>query len=85
MQFAYSTRLSCDRKDRGFIVRCRDIPEAITQNDTIVRAITDAEGALQAAIADRTEDCLETPRPSAPKRGERIVATPITTALKAAV
>lgn len=76
MQFAYPTRLSRDRKDCGFIVRCRD---------TIVRAIADAEGALQAAIEDRTEDCLETPRPSAPKRGERIVATPGTTVLKAAV
>jgi antitoxin HicB len=85
MQFAYPIRLTRDRKDRGFIVRCRDIPEAITQGDTVEQALTEAEGALQAAIEGRIEDGLDIPTPSAPKRGEQIVAAPITSALKAAV
>jgi len=48
-------------------------------------ALSEAEGALQAAIEGRIEDELDIPAPSRPKRGERMVATPVTTALKAAV
>lgn len=85
MHFAYPIGLTSDRKDRGFIVRCRDIPEATTQGDAVEQALTQAEGALQAAIEGRIEDGLDIPTPSAPKRGEQIVAAPITTARKAAV
>jgi antitoxin HicB len=85
MQFTYAFKLTRDRKDSGYVVTCRDIPEAITQGDSVEHAITEAEGALQAAIDGRIEDGLDIPRPSAPKRGERMVVTPITTALKAAV
>jgi antitoxin HicB len=85
MQFAYAFKLTRDRKDGGYVVTCRDIPEAITQGDSVEHAITEAEGALQAAIEGRIEDGLDIPTPSAPKRGERMVDAPITTALKAAV
>ncbi len=85
MQFAYAFKLTRDRKDGGYVVTCRDISEAITQGDSVEHAITEAEGALQAAIEGRIEDGLDIPTPSAPKRGERLVVSPITTALKAAV
>lgn len=85
LRFAYPVKLTRDRKDGGYIVSCRDIPEAITQGDSVEEALAEAEGALQAAIEGRIEDDLEVPAPSAAKRGERTVATPITTALKAAV
>lgn len=85
MQFAYAVKLTKDRTDGGYVVTSRDIPEAITQGETVEEALTEAEGALQAAIEGRIEDSLEIPTPSAPQRGERIVVTPITTALKAAV
>ncbi|MBI4192231.1 MAG: type II toxin-antitoxin system HicB family antitoxin [Betaproteobacteria bacterium] len=85
MQFTYPIKLTRDRKDGGYVVSCRDIPEAITQGDTIEHAMADAEGALQAAIEGRMEDGLDIPPPSRPKRGERMATTPITTALKAAV
>jgi antitoxin HicB len=77
--------LTRERKHGGYVVSCRDIPEAITQGDTVEYALTEAEGALQAAIEGRMEDGLDIPAPSRPKRGEHMVATPITTALKAAV
>ena len=48
-------------------------------------ALAEAAGALQAALEARIEDGLDIPAPSARKRGERLVGTPITTALKAAV
>ena len=85
MQFAYAIKLTRDRKDGGYVVSCRDLPEVITQGDTIELAITEAEGALQAAIEGRIEDGLDIPTPTRPKHGERMVAAPITTALKAAV
>jgi antitoxin HicB len=85
MQFSYAVKLTPDRKDGGYVVTCRDLPEAITQGETVEEALREAEGALQAAIEGRMEDGSEIPAPSRPKRGERMVATPITTALKAAV
>ena len=85
LRFTYPVKLIRDRKDGGYVVSCRDIPEAITQGESVEEALAEAEGALQAAIEGRIEDDLEIPAPSAAKRGERTVATPITTALKAAV
>lgn len=85
LQFIYPVKLTRDYKDGGYVVGCRDLPEAITQGDTIEEALAEAEGALQAAIEGRIEDGLDIPTPSRAKRGERMVSTPITTALKAAV
>lgn len=85
LRFTYPVTLTRDRKDGGYVVACRDIPEAITQGETLEDALTEAEGALQAAIEGRIEDGMEIPASSAAKRGERMVSTPVTTALKAAV
>jgi antitoxin HicB len=85
LRFTYPVRLARDRKDGGYVATCRDLPEAITQGETVEEALTEAEGALQAAIEGRVEDGLDVPAPSAARRGERMVSTPVTTALKAAV
>ncbi len=85
LRFTYAVKLTRDRKDGGYIVSCRDIPEAITQGESMEDALSEAEGALQAAIEGRIEDGMEIPAPSSAKRGERMVSTPVTTALKAAV
>ncbi|OGA95633.1 MAG: hypothetical protein A3G27_15885 [Betaproteobacteria bacterium RIFCSPLOWO2_12_FULL_66_14] len=84
-RFTYPAKLSPERKDGGYVVTFRDLPEAITQGDSIKEALSEAEGALQAAIEGRIEDNMDVPAPSEPRRGERPVATPVTTALKAAV
>ncbi len=85
LHFTYAIKLTPDRKDGGYVVTCRDIPEAITQGETADEALAEVEGALQAAIEGRIEDGLDIPAPSQAKRGERLAPTPITTALKAAV
>jgi len=85
LRFVYPAKLTADRKDGGYTVTFRDVPEAITQGDDVPEALSEAEGALQAAIEGRIEDELDIPKPSSAKRGEEPVATPITTALKAAV
>lgn len=85
LRFIYPVKLTGDRKDGGYVVSCRDLSETITQGNSVEQALSEAEGALQAAIEGRIEDNLDIPTPSRAKRGERMVATPITTALKAAV
>ncbi len=85
LQFTYPVKLTRDRKDGGYVVIFRDIPEAITQGNNVEEALSEAEGALQAAIEARIEDALDIPAPSRAKSGERMVSTPVTTALKAAV
>lgn len=83
--YVYPARLTPDKKDGGYVVTFRDIPEAITQGDAIAEALSEAAGALQAAIEARVMDGMDISSPSKPKRGERLVAVPIQTALKAAL
>jgi antitoxin HicB len=72
MKIAYPVKLTRDRKDGGYVATCGDLPEAITQGNTVEQALAEAEGALQAAIEGRIEDGMEIPAPSRPKRGERM-------------
>jgi antitoxin HicB len=84
-QFTHAVKLTPDRKDGGYVVTCRDLPEAITQGQTIDDALTEAADALEEAIAARISDGRDIPAPSAAKRGERLVSVPPSMALKAAV
>lgn len=77
LQFTYPVKLTRDRKDGGYVVTFRDIPEAITQGNNVEEALSEAEGALQAAIEARIEDALDIPTPSRAKNGERMVSTPV--------
>ena len=42
-QFIYAVKLTPD-KDGGFLVRFRDLPEAITQGDTVEEALAEGAG-----------------------------------------
>ena len=83
-QFTYAVRLTPDRAG-GYVVTCRDLPEAITQGESIQDALTEAADCLEEAIAARMDDRRDIPEPSAPKRNERAVSVPTSMALKAAV
>lgn len=84
-EFVYPAKFTRDKKDGGYVVTFRDIPEAITQGDTVEQCLEEAAGALQAALQGRIMDGLDIPVPSKPKRGERLFAVPVQTALKAAL
>ncbi len=84
-RFTYPITLSPDEIDGGFVVTCRNVPEVVTQGETIEQAIEEAEGALEAAIEMRILDGLEIPLPSSRKRGEYLASLPIATAMKAAL
>lgn len=69
-QFTYAVKLTLDKDDGGYVVTCRDLPEAITQGETIERALLEAADCLEEAIAARIDDGRDIPAPSAGKRGE---------------
>ena len=83
--FTYPISLSADKKDGGFVVTCRDVPEVVTQGESVDEALSEAEGALEAAIEMRIEDALDIPLPSAKKKAEHLVSLPVGTAMKAAL
>ena len=84
-EFVYPARFAPDKKDGGFVVTFRDIPEAITQGDTVEECREEAAGALQAALEGRIMSDVDIPKASKPKRGEYLIAVPVQTALKAAL
>lgn len=85
MQFAYPMALTPDDRDGGFVVSCRDLPEAITQGETVADCWREAADCLEEAIAARLDDRREIPLPSPAVAGEYAVAVPVRTALKAAL
>jgi antitoxin HicB len=85
MQFEYPVKLAPDKHDGGFVVTCRDLPEAITQGNDKAEALDQAEGAVQAALEGRIADRLDIPKPSELKRGEVLATVPVSTAMKAAL
>lgn len=84
-RFTYPIILTLDKHDGGYVVSCRDVPEVVTQGETIEEVVSDAEGALEAAIEMRMEDGLDIPLPTPKKRGEHLACLPINTAMKAAL
>jgi antitoxin HicB len=85
-QFTYAVKLTRDGQDGGFVVTCRDLPEAITQGETVEEeALLEAADCLEEAIAARIDDDRDIPMPSTSRRGERSVSVPPSMALKAAV
>jgi antitoxin HicB len=85
MQFEYPVKLTIDKHDGGFIVTCRDLPEAITQGDDRAEALDQAEGAVQAALEGRIADKLNVPKPSKLERGEVLATVAVSAAMKAAL
>jgi antitoxin HicB len=84
-QFTYPVALTPDEPGGGFVVTCRNVPELITQGDTLTEALEEAEGALEAAIEARIEDGMDIPQPTRPQKGEHLASLPIGTAMKAAL
>jgi antitoxin HicB len=85
MRFSYPVKLTADKHDGGFVVTCRDLPEAITQGNDKAEALDQAEGAVQAALEARINDKLDIPKPSEIRRGEVLATVPVSTAMKAAL
>lgn len=80
--FAFPIQLTPDNEDGGYVVTFRDLPEAITQGDSISECIVEAIDCLEEAIAARIDDNLDIPNPSSPLEAEYLVELPLTMVFK---
>jgi antitoxin HicB len=72
-------------EEGGFVVTCRDLPQVITQGETLADALAEAADALDEAFAAYMIEGLDFPTPSKPRRNEHLVAPPAETQAKAAL
>ena len=72
----YPITLEFDEATQGYAVSFADIPEAITQGDTIEDALIEAEDALITAMDFYFEDKRQVPMPSKAAKGQHTVALP---------
>jgi antitoxin HicB len=79
---AYPVKLTPDRTSGGFVVTFPDIPEAITQGETVDEALKMAQDALETALDFYFDDRRSVPAPSRPKRGQRFVYLPVSVEAK---
>ena len=84
-QFVYPAIFTPDAKDGGFVVTFVDLPEAITQGETVDEGLREAADCLEEAIANRIVTGLPIPPPSRLKRGQYAVPVAAQTAAKAAL
>ena len=80
--FEYAVLLSPD-EDGGYVVTCRDLPEVITQGETIEQALSEARDALDESFALRIGDALDLPHPTKRLKGEYTISPPTDTQIKA--
>lgn len=69
----FPVTLTPDAEDGGFVVTFVDVPEAITQGETIEEALTMAKEALELSLEFYFEDNRAVPAPSKAKRGQHTV------------
>ncbi|MGB7415758.1 MAG: type II toxin-antitoxin system HicB family antitoxin [Thermosynechococcaceae cyanobacterium] len=83
-RYSYPALLTPE-EEGGYVVIFRDLPEAITQGDTIEESLSEASDCLAEAIAARIDDCRQIPKTSEPKTHEYRIVVPLHIALKAAL
>ena len=84
MEFAYPARFSKEG-DGGYLVTFPDLPDAITQGDTLDDAMEMAADCLAETIGARIAERADIPIPTVAKRGHIRVAVPAHVAVKAAL
>lgn len=84
-KFIYPAKFKEDKEEGGFLITFRDIPEAITQAETLKQCFVEATDCLEEAIAGRIDDKLPIPKPSRALRSEKMITVPAQIAVKAAL
>jgi antitoxin HicB len=74
--FKYPVTLEADAAEGGFTVTFVDIPEAITQGDSLEEALAAARDALESAMEFYLADKRVVPTPSKPRRGQAVIELP---------
>lgn len=81
--FAYPAKFTEDKDDGGYVVTFRDLPEAVTQGETVEECIIEAKDCLDEALTGRIYYEEEIPEPSKRKKNDYIINPPVTTVAKA--
>jgi antitoxin HicB len=84
-RFSYPAKFKNDKHEGGFVITFRDVPEAITQANTLEACFIEAADCLDEAIAGRIDDGLNVPKPSKQKTNEKMIGLPAQIAIKAAL
>ncbi len=79
---AYPVILTPDEEVGGFVVTFPDIPEAITQGESLDEAMEMAADALETALEFYFEANRKVPPPSRIKRGQKSVELPVSVTAK---
>jgi antitoxin HicB len=82
--FQYAVLLKKDTSG-GYVVTCRDLPQLITQGESIENALFEASDAMDEVFAAYMINNVKFPEPSPKKRGEYMVVPPAETIAKAAL
>jgi antitoxin HicB len=72
-------------EEGGYVVTCRDLPELVTQGESVYDALEQAADAMDEVFATYLTEGLDFPEPRKAKRREHMVAPPLETVAKAAL
>ena len=83
-RFEFAVRLKAS-DEGGFVVTCRDLPQLITQGDSLADALLEAADAMDEVFAAYLKNSMSFPLPTKAKTGEFLVCPPATTVAKTAL
>jgi len=83
-RFQYAVLLT-PADEGGYVVTCRDLPELVTQGESVEEALEQASDAMDEVFATYLTGGLDFPEPSKARRRECMVAPPPETVAKAAL
>jgi antitoxin HicB len=72
----YPARFVRDKVSGGFVVTFPDVPEAITEGDSVEEAMAMAQEALELALTFYVDASKDLPKPGILKKGMRLVPVP---------
>jgi antitoxin HicB len=82
----YAAKLTpCEPEEGGYTVTFRDVPEAITDGETLEDALKYAAQALELALEHYLDERRMSPTPTPAQKGEYLIALPASLSLKIAL
>ena len=82
---SYPAAFLPERNRTGYHVRFADLPEALTGGENLEAAMTEAADCLAEALAGRISRGEDIPKPSPPRRRQRLIGVPLYLAPKLAL
>jgi antitoxin HicB len=80
--FSYPAKFTVDREAGGYVISFPNVPEAVTQAESMEEGIDMATDCLEMVLAEYIRLGRPIPAPSTPKRGQRSIRLSFFVALK---